>query len=170
MKLVGIDPGVLTGFAVWDALEKKLLECKALPIHRALEEVDNLNKLATRIAVIFEDARQRTWFGNADARQAKYGAAIREGVGSVKRDCAIWQEFLTDRGIPYAARKPLSGGTKWPAVQFARVTGWQPKTNEHGRDAGMLVYGLPHSVAESIWIEHANRLEAGKRAHTATGT
>jgi len=170
MIAIGVDPGLHTGFGVWDSLNKRLLQCRALPIHRALEEVLALKTSFGEVVVIFEDARLRTWFGSADARQLKYGAAIREGVGSVKRDCVILEEFLTDYRIPFAARKPLAGGTKWPAVQFARATGWQPKTNEHGRDAAMLVFGLPLGVVQSIAKEHERIATVGKRANTPAHT
>lgn len=169
MMAVGIDPGHSTGFAVWDALNKRLTQCKAVPIHRALDEVQALYVTCPGLVVIFEDARQRTWFGRADEAQRKYGASIREGVGSVKRDCVIWEDFLNDNGIPHVARKPIAGGTKWPAANFARATGWAGKTNEHGRDAGMLVFGLPLGVVQSIGIAY-ERERAGKHANAATRT
>ena len=31
--------------------------------------------------------------------------------------------------------------TKLSAEQFRRITGWTEQTNEHGRDAAMLVFG-----------------------------
>jgi len=31
--------------------------------------------------------------------------------------------------------------TKLTADQFKRITGWHGRTNEHGRDAAMLVFG-----------------------------
>ena len=34
------------------------------------------------LQLIIEDARKRTWFGGADARQARSGAGIREGFVS----------------------------------------------------------------------------------------
>jgi len=167
MIAVGIDPGYETGFAVWNSAEKKLIQCKALRIHRAFEELEALRVAFGDLAVIFEDARLRTWFGAADARQRKYGAAIREGVGSVKRDCVIWHDYLTDHGYAFVNRKPTAGGTKWPAANFARATGWTERTNEHGRDAAMLVFGLPLSIVQSIAIERDRNLKAATRAHAS---
>lgn len=91
--------------------------------------------------VRFEDARLRRWFGKMDAEQAKYGAAVREGAGSIKRDCTIWEDFLTDKGIPFEKTAPKNNKTKLKADIFARITGWTGLTNEHGRDSAMLVFG-----------------------------
>lgn len=136
---VGIDPGKHTGFAAWCDDTRKLSSCKALLIHEAMDEVLQLHRAGQLHSVTFEDARLRTWFGGADARQAKSGAGVREGVGSVKRDCTIWADFLGAHGIAYRAVKPQAGATKWTAEQFQRVTGWAGRTNEHARDAALLV-------------------------------
>lgn len=165
MIAIGIDPGVHTGFAVWHALERKFLQVRELRIHRAFAEVDILATAFPEFVVIFEDARKRQWFGSADQRQARYGAAIREGVGSVKRDCAIWEEFLEDRGFAYSARLPCN--TKWPAEKFRLFTGWAERTNEHARDAGMMVHGMqPGNVQSLRMLWERER----KRANTSTGT
>lgn len=151
MILVGIDPGVTTGFASWDTGARQFREVASLSIHRALERVMDMRNGCAPMLVVFEDARLRTWFGNADERQRKYGAAIREGVGSVKRDCGIWEDFLYDFGIPYQANKPVQHGTKWTPDYFKRTTGWQPRTSEHARDAGVLVFGINEPMAQGMW-------------------
>lgn len=152
MLLVGIDPGTETGIAQWATIGQFLGVVDCMPIHRAMATILAMpqREHAGELLVLFEDARLRTWYGDADARQARSGAAIREGVGAVKRDCAIWEAFLTDHGIPFIARKPAAGGTKWKAEYFKRVTGWQGRTNEHGRDAAMLVYGIGMAQAEQL--------------------
>lgn len=166
MFIVGIDPGVSTGFAVWDSGARKFGQVKSLPIHRALEEVETMARTFQGMPVIFEDARLRTWFGAArDINQDKYGPGVREGVGSVKRDASIWEDFLEDHGIPYQARKPSSGGTKWSAEIFKRTTGWAERTNEHGRDAGLLVYGYTLQDVQAVFRSWEQR-----RANQATRT
>lgn len=161
MIAIGVDPGVHTGFAVWHALDRKFLQVRELRIHRALAEVDILATAFPEFVVIFEDARLRKFYGSADQRQAKYGAAIREGVGSVKRDSAIWEEFLEDRGFAYSARLPMN--TKWSAEKFRLVTGWDQRTNEHARDAGTIVYGLAPGNVQSLrmlWERERARAKA----------
>lgn len=159
MIAVGIDPGVHTGFAVWTAPERRFLQVRELSIHRAFAEVEILATAFPEFVVIFEDARKRQWFGNADKR----GAAAREGVGSVKRDCGIWEEYLEDRGFCYVARRPTAGSTKWKQEDFRRITGWQPKTNEHARDAGVLVFGYTAGNIQStriLWERERTRAKA----------
>lgn len=144
MKIIGVDPGTHTGVAVWDSAAAKFLSVEALPVHRALEFVRNQLQGMHCLPVIFEDARLRIWFGQS-------GREVLQGAGAAKRDAAIWDAFLEDMGCPYIARKPAAGSTKWSAEQFRRLTGWQFKTNEHGRDAGVLVYGYKvHEVAQVV--------------------
>lgn len=138
--VIGIDPGVSTGFAAIGR-DKKLVKVETLAIDQAMELVRDLHTQGLIDHVVVEDARLRTWFGGADARQARSGAGIREGIGSVKRDCSIWSEFLGRKNIPFVAVKPASGQTKWDAAYFKRLTGWPGRTSNHARDAAALILG-----------------------------
>lgn len=140
--IIGLDPGVNTGFAIWRRSTKQLTVVTSVAIHEAMNIVQGRHVDGRLHSVVFEDARQRTgWFGLMDAKQGRYGAGVREGVGSVKRDCQIWQDFLTALGVPFEAVKPATGATKWDATTFAKVTKWPSRTNEHGRDAAILIFG-----------------------------
>jgi hypothetical protein len=140
---IGIDPGTHTGVAVWDSREGKFLSLETLPIHRALEKVKEMSHpfwhmdrlYHDDIQVVFEDARQRTWFGKGDV------SAKLQGAGSVKRDCSIWEDFCKDYGIPYWAKPPVKGATKVSAEYFKMVSHYTGRTSEHSRDAAMLVIG-----------------------------
>lgn len=139
---VGIDTGKYTGLAVWDTSAKRFIEVTCLPIHAALLRVKELSERLSYkgngIEVVFEDARLRTWYGTNTA--AKDRARL-QGAGSVKRDSTIWEDALTDWGIPFRRVAPKNNLTKMRADYFARLTGWTGRTNEHGRDAAMLVFG-----------------------------
>ena len=134
MKVViGIDPGVNTGVAVADGGKLVSVGCMAAVNAEELvlqTMIDNGGKLFVR----FEDARMRQWFGNK-------GREALQGAGSIKRDCSRWEEFLTHHNIPHARIAPKANRTKLTADQFKRITGWQGRTNEHARDAAMLVIG-----------------------------
>lgn len=138
MIWIGIDTGTHTGLAVWDDIKNKLLEVDTLPIHKALDKVKQYKNEGCDLLVIFEDARQRKWFGKG-TRQAIEAKA--QGAGSVKRDCAIWEDFLTDEGIAFRAVPPMIRGTKLKPDFFVKLTGWKGRTSNHARDATMLVFG-----------------------------
>lgn len=132
MLCVGLDTGVHTGFAVWDTTSKALLEVSTLKIHQAMLRVKELSD-SDEIAVYFEDARLRSWFGAS-------GREKLQGAGSVKRDCSIWEDFLTDLGVEFHPVAPKNNATKLNASFFEKITGWTGRTSEHARDAAMLVF------------------------------
>ena len=133
MNIIGIDPGVNTGWA--RIRNGALVACMSVPIHEALRAVAGWQKSGELKLVVFEDARLRKWLGEDK------GPKQLQGAGSIKRDCRIWADFLADIGCPTLALKPQKGGTKWTAEQFAKLTGWKGRTNEHGRDAALLIWG-----------------------------
>jgi len=139
--VVGIDPGVTTGYAEWDAAARRLVACAGLKIHEAMRRIAVLHAAGQLSHVIFEDARLRTWFGDRKRMSREEEIKRLQGAGSVKRDSTIWEDFLTDHGIPFRALSPQEKGAKYDASQFKRLTGWDQPTNEHGRDAGLLVFG-----------------------------
>ena len=132
---IGIDTGTHTGLAVWDDKLKELTSLETIPIHRALSRVLALSSTED-VFVIFEDARQRTWFGKDKNTSAKL-----QGAGSIKRDCSIWEDFLTDYEIPFRAVPPQKGCTKVTSDYFRTISGYQGRTSNHARDAAMLVIG-----------------------------
>lgn len=137
---IGIDPGHDTGLAVWDSGRRVFRAVATLRIHRALEAVTGwADDNPGQVRVVFEDARQRKWIPDTGDLRREMGR--RQGAGSVKRDAVIWQDFLTDKGIPFEAAKPRQGLTKWDAPTFARITGWTGRTSNHARDAALLVFG-----------------------------
>lgn len=156
---IGIDPGTHTGVAYWDADARRFVCLADKPVHRAIECVRATLLADPRVPVIFEDARQRQWFGHT-------GREVLQGAGAAKRDAVIWQDFLEDMGTPYIARKPSAGSTKWKADQFARVTGWTERTNEHARDAGVLVFGLTVAEIASV-VRSWDQARANKAARSS---
>ncbi len=142
MIYVGIDTGVHTGYAVYDSNEKALLDVGCDMVHRVMQIVNGLSmkdhREGGKIRVRVEDARKRTWYGFHTAKEDR---ARLQGAGSVKRDAQIWEDFLTDLGVDFEMVAPKNNATKLTSESFRKLTGWNGKTNEHGRDAAMLVYG-----------------------------
>ena len=146
MIYIGIDTGVHTGVAVWDNRQRSLLYLDEIKIHRALELVkqwkDKCKADGAKLVVRVEDARQRKWFGHDEWKTEEERKKKLQGVGSVKRDSAIWDDFLSDLGVEYQMVPPRYNVTKLTQEQFKAITGWKGRTNEHKRDAAMLVYGF----------------------------
>ena len=133
---VGIDPGVKTGLSTYSVRLKKLISCDTLSIVKAMDIVKKLHETREYpIEVHFEDARLRTWIPKHKGRE------VLQGVGSVKRDCKIWEEFCEYHKIPYKKIHPKSIKTKLDSTKFKLYTGWEGRTSEHSRDAAMIVYG-----------------------------
>lgn len=135
--VIGIDAGTTTGLAIYSTKVKRIINIDSFKIHRALRIVYELSKeYSGKIFVVVEDARKRKWYGKQSGTHAL------QGVGSIKRDCTIWNDFLEDYAIPYKMSHPIKGGTKISAEKFIQITGYKGKTNEHSRDAGMLVWSF----------------------------
>jgi len=131
MIYIGIDPGVKTGVAVWDSVAGKFLELETYTILRAIDKVQ-LYDYNGHIMVMVEDARK--WKFGTDPKK-------KQGAGSIKRDCKIWEEFLTDRAIDHELTMPNKKITKLSVDAFHKITGiWTMKTHDHIRDAAMLVF------------------------------
>jgi hypothetical protein len=129
---IGIDPGTKTGFAIYDSEKKKLITVCSCGILDAIKYVECFWQRES-MHVRVEDARLRKWFGaNSNLKQ--------QGAGSIKRDCSIWEEFFdSHKDIKYEFVSPGRSKTKLTADEFKKLTGWTLQTNEHARDAAMLV-------------------------------
>ena len=139
MIYIGIDTGVHTGYAVYDSNGKVLRSVGCNKIHKVMQIVLDYANKGIGMKVRVEDARKRTWYGFHTAKQDR---ARLQGAGSVKRDAQIWEDFLKDFGVDFEMVAPKNNATKLTAESFRQLTGWVGKTNEHGRDAAMLVYGF----------------------------
>lgn len=132
--LIGIDAGVNTGFA--KSVNGELHRVFSMQACDAESEIlaEQANQRnSDTLKIYIEDARQRKWVTG--------GREKLQGVGSVKRDCQRWEEFCEYHDIDYELVAPKNNKTKTTASEFRRITGWQQRTNEHGRDAAMLIYG-----------------------------
>jgi hypothetical protein len=140
---IGIDPGVNTGFAVYNRAAKKLTVVETRTILTSFEFIETIIFIHGKesLCIVFEDARKRYISKDLALDNGRL-----QGAGSVKRDSQIWQEFCQLRGIYYQNPKPNGKinalVTCKPAAKavdnFTRLTGWQGQTSEHSRVAAML--------------------------------
>ena len=141
---IGIDTGTHTGIAVWDSRSQCFRAIEDVAIHKAMEMVakykEEAEQSGERLYVRVEDPRQRTWFGTEKMIREEERKKL-QGVGSVKRDASIWEGFLTDLGVWFEMVAPKRNLTKITHETFVNITKWKGRTNEHKRDAAMLVFG-----------------------------
>lgn len=135
--VVGIDPGVNTGFCVIDnghitdietmtftEAQAWCLNCRA----RYAEQ----GGISTLELVIEDPRGQYVPYSQREPQRIK-------GVGSVERDCKLWIEFCEFYNIPYRLVKP-GKYRKIDAKTFRQWTGWTGRTSEHARAATMMVW------------------------------
>lgn len=165
--VIAIDPGVNTGFAVIFDKDNRFFELCTLSIFAAQERVTELVLClgAENVLVVFEDCRLRKWVN------PKFKKERMRGIGSVERDCSIWQEFCERNGLIFHRAHPsdLAGlNTKDDKWLFVEITGHPYDTSEHSRDAGMLArkyhrmlrtgeYVMPARVEPTVKKYPANR-------------
>jgi hypothetical protein len=136
--MVGIDPGVQTGFALYNREKKSFVMIETTSIINALLYLYKYSEKES-VLVRIEDARKRTWLPK-EKNDSEYRGKLM-GAGSVKRDSQIWEEFCLHQGIEFELVPPKNNKTKLDANLFSKYTGWRMQTSVHGRDAAMLVYG-----------------------------
>lgn len=137
---IGIDPGANTGVAMWDKKAQALTFVGSMLAVEAEEFVDSMveKHFTEGVMVHVEDTRNM----KMPAEKQKSQQMLR-GVGSVHRDMTRWEQYLQHKGHTFVMR-PLTKSQLRKSTDefFRRVTGWNQRTNEHGRDGAAYVYGI----------------------------
>lgn len=140
--VIGIDTGVNTGIGIWNVSTHCFNQVETVKIHVAMKAVEELHRNNPgKVLVRVEDARQRTWFDTGRKSREEERNKL-QGVGSVKRDAVIWEDFLSDIGVSFQMVHPKNNATKLSSEAFKMLTKWKKSTNEHSRDAAMLAFGF----------------------------
>jgi len=131
---IGIDPGVETGLAV--TVNSKLTEVTSLDFWDARERIGGIIDAnpGSTITIYVEDAEKRS-----GTKEAAFGA------GQVVAHCKLWKKLEEKLGsdlVSFKFIRPDPSLTKYSKEKFKKFTNWQERTNNHGRDAAMLIYGL----------------------------
>lgn len=133
IQVVGIDPGVSTGFARVNAYAS-FAELCTLGMYHAQERILEIVEVygADYVLVCIEDCRKRKWV------DPSIGPERLRGIGSVERDCSLWQEFCERHGLAFVLVAPMGINTKMDKWEFAQTLDYPFDTSNHARDAGML--------------------------------
>ncbi len=145
--LVGLDPGEETGVALYDPKAGRLRFCTSMSFWKAVQW---FGTVAGPVAmVVIEDARKLPIYGRHDNVRGRRRDRLARNIGRVDRDTGLWVEYLERRGYRVLLARP-SREQKWDAATFKRITHYQGRTNQHARDAGMLVFALKAPPPESL--------------------
>ena len=148
--LVGLDPGEQTGVAAYDSKAGRLKYCTSLGFwamvrrfESELGPIDPVDGLAPGLVVlvVIEDARKLPVYGRHDDMRGRRRDKLARNVGRIDRDTQLWVEYLARRGYRVLLVEPSRGQEKWDAATFKKITRYQGRTNQHGRDAARLVWG-----------------------------
>lgn len=149
MVAIGIDPGVNTGFVVWDCEGQKFIELLTLDFWTAFDRMilwkRRCEEAGRRLALVIENPNlNKPVFPRGNKLPVKLSIAQRVGMNKKEADLLI--KAAERMGIYVRTIKPTK--QKWNADTFRRVTGYEGRTNEHKRDAGRLVFGM-RSIPDS---------------------
>lgn len=148
---IAIDAGATTGIAIWDGTFLKLDSGGFWDIIYWIEKYiyDDLKPNKIDFIIYIENPnlnkitfRRRGHF-RTDDRKA-------QNVGMNKRDAKLWIEWCELNKIPYVPVKPLrkkkNGVFIWKGVdgkishqEFISLTKYQKQTNQHERDACLIL-------------------------------
>lgn len=140
---IGIDPGVNTGVAVWDKKEKAFKYFSTTDFWELIEGIGSLGwteeDKEDHVVCIEDPNVNKPLFANKKG-STKSLIKIAQNVGSNKREASLLIDFFERNGIAFKALPPSRKG-KLSSEQFKAYTGYTGRTNEHVRDAAMLVFG-----------------------------
>lgn len=133
-KVIGIDPGVNTGIAVFE--DSKLVAMHTMTPDDAIAFVVE----SKPDLVVCEDSRLTSHVFSV--RGLKPGAALKvaRDVGRIDQQCGALERACEKNGIGYDGISPRGKGRKIDAKTFERVTGWVKRSNQHERDAVMVAW------------------------------
>lgn len=142
MKIIGIDPGLNTGCAIFK--DHKLIELLTFTPLTLLRYLENINEL-TLLAI--EDSRLQQAVFSGDGHGRAKALKIARDIGRIDGLCAMVQEICTDRGIQIVQISPKSKGTKLSHQDFLiKCPEWKGKTNQHVRDAFSVGWMFRHHM------------------------
>ena len=132
--IMGIDPGQQSGCALYNTATKQLVHLWTTDFWGAYEYV--LNNRLVLIGVVVEVPDSKTVYHKpSTSLAATQRTAV--NVGGVLREAQLLFDGIQKSGIPVQRVNPRG---KVNAEKFKQLTGWEGRSNNHERDAGMLTY------------------------------
>jgi hypothetical protein len=148
----GIDGGTNNGFAIWNATDAKFELIKTYLFWDFIVELGaNVKKYLSggknELVVVIEDVNRNKpvfWRKGKDGKRLGELEMLKiaQNVGGVKMVTRMITEYCERNNLRIVLIPPTKkSATKINAEKFFKITGYDKQTNEHGRDAAMLVFG-----------------------------
>ena len=137
--VIGIDPGVSTGFAVYDRQLKRIDYMNTLTFWAVY---DWFIKYAEDDWLIYIESPPKTRLYERQDKETgeRRREKIAANVGSNSREAELLADGIERMGFEVKRVKPTR--KKWTAQQLKIYTGIKIQTNQHVRDAIALVWGI----------------------------
>lgn len=144
---IAIDPGVSTGMAVWDSYLKQIVDIWTTDFWGCIDYIEDFrekhNMFDIKVVIENPNGNKPVFFKkgvNSQAMARKVG----QDVGSNKREASLLIEYFERKHIAYTAivpKKKSTGSGKITQEYFKKLSGWTKRTNQHERDAAMMILG-----------------------------
>lgn len=160
-QFIGIDPGVKSGLAIWDAKLGRITFLKSMSFFEALHKLlifsDECKKNNQFFAVIIENPKGISgMYGRHDKYQGNVRTTIAQSVGSNKRDSALIYEFCQLHSFPcYLITPNKHSLTKLTAEEFKKRFNWEGGGDQHARDAAGMIVGYKPMIFRASELQKA---------------
>lgn len=135
MNVIGIDPGVNMGLAIYE--DGKLSELMTIEPTSLADIFSHYS--GEPLFIAFEDSRLQShvW---VPSQSKGVAANIARKIGMVDAWCYMIERYCEQYDVAYMRISPKAKGEKLNAEDFKRITGWTAKSNQHERDAAMVAW------------------------------
>lgn len=153
---VGIDGGRQIGFAVWNRDRTRFEHITTYSFWECIDELKSLNDYCKgkghNLTIVIEDvSANKTTFKRKGLKKWADGKGIElneritnkisRNVGSVMRETDLLIEWIERNGIKLIKSRPTKKSlTKLSSETYKNTTKEERETNQHERDASMLVW------------------------------
>jgi hypothetical protein len=134
---IGIDPGVTTGFAMYDRRLKVISVVKTLDFWSCYEHLKATKPTCDMFIVVVECPVKTAMYArqepNAAKGNARYGNRMMSNAAGNAREAELLADGIEKLG--FEVRRVRPAREKWNQERLERVTGYTERTNQHVRDA-----------------------------------
>lgn len=139
--VIGIDPGVQTGYALWSRPGKRFLELETLDFWGVVDRVTEFKTEQVEIVIENPDSKRAMYERTEVIEQRRQRERVATNIGSNRREASLLIERFRSLGYQVTAVSPIKEA-KWDGETFKRITKHAGSTSQHVRDAGRLVFGM----------------------------